>query len=165
MSPQRNIIDNHDGMSALYRVWHTPGYSRLIYGAYLAFGIIFYGIAIFTALSIVLRLLNYDTALTFKTALFVCYVLLNGIIGYGFIFYRKWLLVAFLGTLIHTGLLAITLGKEAFPISIFILVGILLFLFLTKNLLSGRYLTIRIIIPFIALLLFSFLITNFTVLN
>lgn len=165
MSLQKNTTNDTGDISALYRVWNTPRYSRFIYGVYLIIGIIFYGVAAFTVLGIVFRFLHYDTALTFKTALFLCYVLLNGIIGYGFIFYRKWLLIAFLGTLVHTGLLVATHGKEAFPISILILLGILFFLFLTRHFLSGRYLTMKIIVPFVVLLLFSFLLTNFVVLN
>lgn len=103
--------------------------------------------------------------MTFKTALFLCYAVLNVIIGYGFIFYKKWLLVAFAGVLIHTELLAIANGETALPAGVFISVSILLFLFLTKNFLSGRYLAMKTVVPFMVLLLFSFLLTNFTVLN
>ncbi|MDO8593793.1 MAG: hypothetical protein Q7R59_02765 [bacterium] len=154
-----------DDTSALYRVWYTSGFPRLIYGAYVVLGIIFYGIAVFTAFNIVLHTLNDDTILTPKIALFLCYVLLNGIIGYGFIFYRKWLLVVFSGTLVHTGLLAIINGEKTLPTSILILVGILFFLFLTRHFLSGRYLRLKTVVPFTILLLISFMLTNFTVLK
>lgn len=172
LSYKENITTGPDDMSALHHVRHTPGYSRLIYGVYSLLGIIFYGIGIYTALGILLRSLNGGPISSLETILFLCYLLVNSIIGYGFMFCRKWLISAFLSTLTLTGLLTVLFfisdmmsRATALLTGVFMVVGILLFLFLTRRILSGRYLEPKIIIPFIGALLFSFLLTNFGVLH
>ena len=159
-------------VSALGHVWDTSGYLRFIYGTYLILSIVFYGIGIFTALDIFKRVLNEGTFLTLGTALFLCYVLLNTIVGYGFMFYRKWLLIAFSSALILMWLSATffsisdaTSRAAVLLTSTFIIASILGFLFLTRRLLSGKYLALEAVIPFVALLSFSLLLTNFDVLH
>lgn len=172
ISLQENTTVASDDMSVLYHVRYTPGYPRFIYGVYLILSIIFYGIGIYTALNILVGFLNDGTVLTFGTVLFLCYALLNGIIGHGFMFHKKWLLVAFSSDLILIGLLALFFFMSgAAPrgatllMSMFIIAGILLFLFLMRHLLSDRYLEPKVIIPFVAILLFSLLLTNFGMLH
>ena len=164
---QRNTADVYDDMSALYQVRHTSGYSRFIYLLYMVLGIIFYGIGIYTALGILMRSLNGGSVISFATILLLCYVLLNGIIGYGFMFHRKWLLVALSNTLILMGLLAalffvneMTFRATQLVTSISIVGSTMLFLFLTRHFLSGRYLALKVVIPFTVTLLVSFLLTN-----
>lgn len=171
-SSQEQIVAASSEVSALNRVWHTPGYPRFIYGAYLILGIIFCGFGIFTALSLLMTSLNNGTIAIVGTALFLCYMLINIIIGYGFLFYRRWLLTAFSSTLALLGIVAIfffTSGEASraagLLISIYYIAGILLFLFLTKRFLSGRYLVRGAIIPFIALLVSSLILTNLSVLQ
>lgn len=161
-----------DDVSALERAWHTPGYPRLIYAVYAMLGIIFFGIGLYTALGVLMRSLNAGTVLEFRTAIFLCYVLINSIIGYGFMFYRKWLLTAFASTLALIGFSALFFfisgafsRATSLRMSILIITSILLFLFLTKSRLSGKYLELTVIIPFVLALLFSFLLTNFGVLH
>ena len=171
-SSQENSTDITSEVSALHCVRHASGYSRLIYGAYLTLGVIFYGMGIYTALGILMRSLNGGSVLSFATILLLCYVLLNSIIGYGFIFYRKWLLTAFVSALILTGFLAMfffsngTMFRAAQLLtSIFMIGGISLFLFLTKHVLSDRYFEPRAVIPFAGALLVSFLLTNLGMLH
>ena len=172
MPPLQTDTTVTDEASALYRLWHTPGYPRLIYGAYVLCGIIFYGIGIYTALGILMRFLDDGSIPSWGTALFLCYILLNSIIGYGFMFYRKWLLVAFASTLALSGFWALfsfvsgaTSHALALRTGMFVTAGILLFLFLTRRFLSGRYLAPKAMIPFIVGLLASFLLTNGGVLH
>lgn len=171
-SLQGNIITTSDEVSALERAWYTPGYLRFIYGAYAIFGIIFFGIGIYTALDILLGFLGGNSILTLGTVLSLCYVLLNTTIGYGFAFYRKWLLIAFSSALILAGLLAAFFfisgdasREAALFTSMFMTSSILLFLFLTRRILSGRYVEPAAVIPFAAALIFSFLFMNFGVLH
>ncbi len=155
--------------SALSSVQHTSGYSRLIYGAYLTLGIVFYGIGIYTALGILMRSIDEGAIVSVETALLLCYVLLNGVIGYGFMFYRRWVLVVFSSILILKMLLAvfliITSRGAALSVSAVVVVGILFFLFITKDSLSGSYFSSRPLIPFIGVLLCSFILANFGMLN
>ena len=169
---KENITTGPDDMSALYHVRHARGYTRFIYGAYALLGIIFFGIGIYTALGILLRSLNGGAISSLETILFLCYFLVNSIIGYGFMSCRKWLLVAFLSTLTLTGVLTVLffindmMSRAAALIpGVFMVASIVLFLFLTRYLLSGRYLELKIIIPFTGALLFSFLLTNFGMLH
>lgn len=171
-SLQGNTSTASDEVSALERVRHTSGYSRFIYGVYLILGIIFCGIGIYTALGIVMRSLNGGAIFSFETLLLLCYVLLNGAIGYGFMFYRKWLLAAFASTLVLTGFLALSFFiRSMTPQATSLLTGIcinaviLFFLFLSRHLLSGRYFESKAIVPIVAALLLSFLLTNFGMLN
>lgn len=171
-SVQGNAAVVSDDMSALERVWHTPGYPRFIYGVYAMLGIIFYGIGLYTALGVLMRSLSAGTIFEFRTAIFLCYVLINGIIGYGFIFYRKWLLTAFASALALIGFSALSffisgaLSRAAsLRTSMLIITSILLVLFLTKSRLSGKYLELAAVIPFVLALLFSFLLTNFGMLH
>ncbi|MDO8231688.1 MAG: hypothetical protein Q7T37_00595 [bacterium] len=171
-SLQENPSVSFEGISALYRVRHTSGYPRFIYGMYSILGIIFYGIGIYTALGIVMRSLNGGAILSLETVLFLCYVLLNGIIGYGFMFCRKWLLAAFSSTLIFMGIMATLFfiggaisRVAALLTSVFMIAGVLLFLFLTRRHLSGRYLEPQTVIPFMGALLVSFLLTNLGMLH
>lgn len=171
-SLQGNISTASDEASALERVRHTSGYSRFIYGVYLILGIIFCGIGIYTALGIVMRSLNGGAIFSFETLLLLCYVLLNGIIGYGLLFYRKWLLVAFTTTLALMGLLAsfFLMGNmvsraASLLTSVCIIAGILFFLFLSRKFLSGRYFEPKANISVVVALLVSFLLTNFGMLN
>ena len=164
---QENNIEASGDTSAFYRARHTSGYLRLIYGVYFMLGVIFYGISIYTALGILMRSLNGGSVISFVTILLLCYALLNGIIGYGFIFYRKWLLTAFVSSLILMGLLAIlfftndmTPRAAQLLTSIFMIGGISAFLFLTRQVLSDRYFEPKAIIPFAGVLLISFLLTN-----
>lgn len=169
---QENNIDASGDTSALYRVRHTPGYLRLIYGVYLTLGVIFYGISIYTALGILMRSLNGGSIISFATILLLCYVLLNGIIGYGFIFYRKWLLIALVSSLMLMGLLAILFFANGMTpraaqllTSIVMIGGIAVFLCLTRHVLSDRYFEPKAVIPFVGALLISFLLTNLGMLN
>lgn len=172
-SLQENTTASPDDVSALERVWHTPGYSRFIYAAYAILGIIFFGIGIYTALDLLMSFLNRGTILlTFGTLLSLCYVLINTIIGYGFVFYRKWLSVAFSSALILAGLLAAFFfisgdasREAALFTSMSMTSSILLFLFLTRHILSGRYVEPGAVIPFASALIFSFLFINFAVLH
>ena len=155
--------------SALDHVWHTRGYSRFIYGVYAILGVIFFGIGIYVALGVLIFFLDAGIILTSGTALLICYALLNSIIGYGFILHRKWLIVLFSSVLILKVLLALTSliasHELMLPVSLFIVAGALLFLSLTRHLLSGRYFAPRTIVPIEALLLFSFFLANIGMLN
>ena len=167
-----DTVTMSEGMSALHRARQASGYSRFIYSAYSILGIFFYGLGIFTVLGMVMYLLNGNAILSLSTVLFLCYVLLNGITGYGFMFYRKWLLIALSSTLLLTLLLTMLfLVKEMIPratqmlTSISMVGGTVLFLFLTRRFLSGRYMAWNIVIPFSVLLLVSFLLTNSSMLH
>lgn len=171
-SLQENPTVSFEGMSAMYCARHASGYSRLMYGTYSVLSIIFYGIGIYTVLGVVMRSLNGGAILSPETVLFLCYVLLNGVIGYGFMFCRKWLLAAFSSTLIFMGIMVTFLfiggaisRVEALLTSVFMITGVLLFLFLTRRRLSGRYLEPRTVIPFVGALLISFLLTNLGMLH
>lgn len=164
----KDVTVTTDELSALHYARHTAGYSRFIYGTYSILSIIFYGIGIYTALGILMSFLNGDPILSFSTVLLLCYVLLNCIIGYGFLFHQKWLPVVFSSVLVLMGLLSaffiisgMTSRAMALLTSIFMTVGILLFLSLTRRFLSGRYFAPRIIIPFLAVLVCSLLLTQF----
>ena len=168
--PQENNSTSIPGeASALHLAWHTSGYSRFLFGMYAALGIIFFGIAIFSALDILMGFLSGNSISFFQIALPFCYVLLNAAIGYGFIFYQKWLLVAFLGIFgLKVSLASIYWIKShqlVLPISFFVVAGILTFLFVTKNLLFGKHIPLRTIVPFTVILLVSFFLGNFSVLH
>lgn len=173
---QENIIVVLDDVSALYRVRRTSGYSRFIFLGYAILGIIFYGIGVYTALGGLMMFLNggavISLSISLSMALYLSYVLLNIIIGYGFMFYRKWLITAFSSTLILMGLLTIFFfidGSMSRTVttrtSISMITGILLFLFLTRYFLSGSYLAPKVIIPFAGAFLFILLLTNFGMLH
>lgn len=166
-SLRRNISVASDEVSALERVRHTSGYLRFVYGAYLILGILFFGIGIYTALGIVMRSLNGGAILSFETLLLFCYALLNGILGYGFIFFRRWLLVVFSSVLFLKTFRALFFSSHEAVVSwsIFIVASILFFIFLTKEYLSGRYLVLGVIISFATPLLVSFLLITLGMIN
>ena len=155
--------------SALHLAWHTSGYSRFIYGAYAVLGVIFFGMAIFSALSVFMNSLNTGSVSIFGTAIPLCYILINIIAGYGFMFYRKWLLVVFSSMLFLKTLLAVLVFMNSrdvvSPTGIIIMTSASLFLFLTRRFLSGRYFTPTVVVSFILILLTSFLLTNFGMLH
>ena len=166
--PQGNPIPL-EGMSALYRAGHASGYPRFIYGVYAVLGIVLSGIAIFTALNVLMNFLNEGSVSVSGTALPLCYVLLNSIAGHGFMFFKKWLLVAFSGMLIIKILLELffflAFHETGLSAGVFIVAGISLFLFLTKHLLSGRYFEPKAVAPIMTILVVSFLLANFGMLH
>lgn len=169
-SPQKDTIaSSPQNLSALHLAWHSRGFSRFLYGTYAVLSIIFYSIAIYTALNVLMSFLNYGSISIFGTALPICYVLINSIVGYSFMFYRKWLLVAFLSILAFKVFMAvfffITLHTAILSIGIFITASISLFLFLTRYRLSGRYWEPKMVVPFTTILLLSFLLANFGMLQ
>ena len=168
--PQENNSTSIPGeASALHLAWHTSGYPRFLFGMYAAFGIIFFGIAIFSALSVFMNSLNTGSVSIFGTAIPLCYIVINIIAGWGFMFYRKWLLAVFSIMLFLKVLLAVLVFMNSrdvvSPTGIIIMASISLFLFLTRRLLSGRYFTPTVVVSFILILLTSFLLTNFGMLH
>lgn len=164
---QQNSVVSNTEVSALRQAVLASGYARSVYTAYAICSIIFYGISIFTALGMLMYFLNGGAILALSTALFLCYVFLNAVIGYGFMFCRRWLLPAFSITLVLTAypaLTALTGGilsrVVAAPSGLYLILGILAFLFSTKRFLSGSYAAISILIPFVGVLLLSLLLTN-----
>ena len=156
-----------DDTSALYQMRSTSGYARFVYAAYAVCGVMFYGIGIYTALGMLMYFLGGGAILTLTTSLFLCYIVLNAVIGYGFMFYRRWLLPAFSITLVFTAYPALTVSvggilsrAAAVPSVLYLVAGILVLLLLTKRLLSGSYVALGVLIPFAGALLFSLLLTN-----
>lgn len=151
--------------SALYRAWHERGLPRLVYGLYAVLGIIFLGISLYALLDILMVLVNSASVSLSGAALFLCDIVLNAIIGYGLIFYRKWLLVAFLSILILKVFLILVSRGSGLSVGLFVVAGISLFLFLTKDFLSREYAPLKVVIPFTVFLLASFFFGNFGVLH
>lgn len=72
--------------------------NRLVYAYYLIIGLFFFVIGLFTAFNVFSVWFRYgglDEARAFRSALFLCYIFLNFMIAYGFIFCRKWLVAVF----------------------------------------------------------------------
>lgn len=75
-----------------------PIRDRLIYVYYMVIGLFFFVIGTYTAFNIFTVWFKYGAlgeVNSFRFALFFCYVYLNLMISYGFIFCRKWLLPVF----------------------------------------------------------------------
>ncbi|MFC1732231.1 hypothetical protein ACFL6I_18135 [candidate division KSB1 bacterium] len=145
---------------------HTVGLDRFIYALYLVVSILFYGIGLVSAYGVLLRLINFGLEITLTTWLFVAYAIINFLIGYGFMYHRRWLLIAFTGgatLMIFQCVYFFSIGDVGratflYP-SIALLSTILLFLFITRRALTGEYTEGRILTVFFVTLLFSFWVT------
>lgn len=171
-SSQLHMAASFNDLSALHRVRETSGYTRLIFIAYATLGVIFYGLGVFTTLGILVLFLNSGSIPLISVAAYFSYILLNIIIGYGFMYYRKWLTLAFLITFVLMGIFMTYFYTTGFmsragsmQVSIFGIIAILIWLFFTRRFLSGRYLAIRALTPFLGAFLLSFLLTNVSVLH
>ncbi len=163
---------NDPTMSALYYARHSVGYTRFFYAAYTLLGVIFYGIGIFTFLGFAMNVINGGQLLSLETVVLSCYILLNSLVGYGFIFHRKWLVTVFtIQALFMGGMSVILYGNgaamhaQALVSIVFVTIGILTLLYFTRHFLSERYVPAQVIIPFFVTLLLSFLLTNSSMLH
>lgn len=165
--PEIRSIDNEDRVSVLHHVRHAVGYERLSYAVYTLLGILFYGMGIFTLLGFILYAVNGSPLLSPAPIVYSCYVLLNCLVGYGFIFHRKWLITAFGTMTVFMGSMVgffhyISVparGKELL-VNASVALIVLFFLLATRKLLSGGYFSFRTVVPFAAALLLSFVLTN-----
>lgn len=170
-SQEVRLMNDKDA-SVLYHVRHTTGLKRLLYAAYTLLGVLFYGIGIFTFLGLAMRTINGGDFFSPETVVLTCYVLINCLVGYGYIFHRKWLVTLFaIQAVFMGGMTAYSYSSgavvrgEALLINVGITIGVVLFLFFTRHILSEKYVPLRIILPFIMVLLLSFLLTNVGMLN
>lgn len=167
--PQEHKSLIPEDLSALHRALHATGSPRFIYGSYAFLSAVFFGITLFALLDILMIFLNGNPASFLGTALFLGDVTLYAAIGYGFMFCRRWLLTALSATVIlkifivfYTFFLS---HQMLLPTGLFVVAGLLFFLFLTKELLFGSIASPKAIVPFISLLLISFLLGNFGVIR
>ena len=149
--------------SVLRLMMHTTGLDRFIYVLYFIIGTVFYGMGFVTGYGVLVRVLNPSIATEFSVLLFVAYTIINCIIGYGFIYHRRWLFIVF------TGSTALMLSKSTYfffvgnigvakslYLSIALLLSVSLFLFVTKKVLVGNYFDKVALSIFFIILLFSF---------
>ena len=153
--------------SVIQRIIHTTGLDRFIYSIYFVIGVVFYGIGFFTGYGVLLRVINPSISTVFTIWLFIAYTVINCIIGYGFIFHRRWLITAFIGS---TDLILLKMVYLFFVgnidkmtslyLSIVLLFSISIFLYITKKVLVGSYFEKVPLAIFFATLLFSFLLAT-----
>ncbi len=143
-------------------------FDRFMYAAFVILGVLFYGIGTTTAYSVFLRLGSSSTALEPKTFLFACYVIVNFIIGYGFMFRRKWLLSAFFGSFVSMILVSgffFILGDGVRASALFTTILILGtfsgFLFASRKFMVGKYLEPLALSGFFLALFLSFFFNFF----
>lgn len=161
-----HISHEHHHTSVLRRILETAGLERFLYAILLIGGVVFYGFGFVTAYGVLLHFINEGVAIAPATWTFIAYAIMNFMIGYGFIYHRKWLLSAF------TGALALIVARCVYFFSvdslerakvlystIAILAGISIFLCFARRVLSGRYGEWKVLLVFFFALLFSFWIT------
>jgi len=173
LSSQKEVhVMNDKDVSALYYVRHTAGRSRLMYAVYTICGVLFYGVGVFTFLGFAMRMIHGGEFLSLETVVLSCYMLLNCLVGYGFMFHRKWLITVFEIVLAFMGGMTMVFLSSGFEErgnillwNVFITIGILIFLFASKHVLSGKYIASWAILSFTIALLLSFVLTNLGMLN
>lgn len=163
--PQAADESQSDMKNALHGFEQTKGFARFFYGLCILFGVVFYGIGIITAFSVVSKVVTYGLGAEYilLTIFFSCYAILDFMLGSGFVFCRKWLLAAFSGNLIllaSASAIFFMKGDAAQGASLFFGIALSIFftsfVFLGRKLLVGRYFEPRALVPFFLLLIASF---------
>ncbi|MEK7514573.1 MAG: hypothetical protein AAB587_02015 [Patescibacteria group bacterium] len=138
-------------------------------------GTAFYFFGLFTLLNILQRFLRFPIApenmfsIVILELLFLCYVVLNFFIGYGLVNRRRWTLsVSLISTALLLGLslvryFGIFVSQYAsfsvfLPPAVFALMAGVLFL--NRGFLNEKYVNVRVIVPFVTLLLITIFFTN-----
>lgn len=151
--------------SVIRRMIHTTGLDRFIYSIYFVIGVVFYGIGFLTGYGVLLRIINPSISTTSTIWLFIAYTVINCIIGYGFIYHRRWLIVAFTGStafMLFKGVYLFFVENidkmMSLYLSIILLFSVSIFLYMTRKVLVGSYFEKVSLIVFFSALLFSFLL-------